>query len=184
MLKYCVFIAGALFVLNSCRTLTPEEQALKQQKKEIQMAVDSVNFRKADSFISEGRFVLEADEISFKRGNRVIVDPNRNYIAVTGDEAVVQIAPYNGGGPNGMGGITVEGRVSNMVSKTDKRGNQIYTFSVNGTSVSSSVMVTLFKNSTKASAYISPNFNSQNVTLSGKIVDLESSNILFGTPSI
>lgn len=50
------------------------------------------------------------------------VNSNTNFVSVKGDKAVVQVA-FNipVGGPNGIGGVTVDGSVSDYEVKTDKR---------------------------------------------------------------
>lgn len=74
-------------------------------------------------------FILEADHVIFKHGTSAFVSSNTNFVAVKDDKAVVQVAfniPVSG--PNGLGGITVEGSTSNYKQTTDKKGN---IFSIN-----------------------------------------------------
>ena len=82
-------------------------------------------------------FVLEADRIEFKRGSFVYVTPNTNFVSVKGEKATIQLA-FNtpAAGPNGIGGITVDGTTSGVQMKTDKKGNVMYEMNVQGVAVS------------------------------------------------
>ena len=57
-----------------------------------------------------------------------------------GDRATIQLA-FNtaAAGPNGIGGITVDGSASNIEMKTDKKGNVTFSMMVQGVAVSANV---------------------------------------------
>ena len=97
------------------------------------------------------------------------------------DKAVVQIAPFNaGGGPNGVGGITVEGLASNIQIKTDKRGTSYFSMSVMGKGISATVSITLPKGTDQASVTVNPNFHSNRITLNGTLMPAEKSRVFQG----
>jgi hypothetical protein len=58
------------------------------------------------------RFVLEANYLSNQRGNRRIVPSNLNFVTVDSVYSVLQVGSGNGIGVNGVGGITLEGKVN------------------------------------------------------------------------
>lgn len=97
------------------------------------------------------------------------------------DKTVVQVAPFNGGGPNGVGGITVEGRASDIKLKTDKRGNTYFTMNVLGNGISAMVTISMAKGSNRASVTVNPNFNSNRITLNGILIPAEESRVFKGT---
>lgn len=79
-------------------------------------------FQEAKEAIDNQTFVLEADRVYFKYGISAFVSSNTNFVGLDGDKAVVQVAfnvPFSG--PNGLGGITVDGNASNYKVKTDKK---------------------------------------------------------------
>lgn len=161
-----------LALASSCvstANLTPEQRAAKEAEKRAEAIADSLQFVKAVSGLESMDFVLEADKLVFKRGKIAYVNTATNFISASNGRAVVQVAPYNGGGPNGVGGITVEGSVTNVDYKTDKRGNALLQMNVTGVGVSATVSITLYKGSNEASAVITPNFNSNRITLEGQI---------------
>ena len=131
--------------------------------------------------IKERKFVLEADRVTFKRGRSAFVTSNTNFILLNGDRASVQIA-FNGAfaGPNGIGGVTVDGTVGEVKTTTDKKGNVTCNFSVTGVGISAQVSIRLTHGRNNVSATVNPNFNSNRLTLDGKLVPLSESNIFKG----
>lgn len=98
-----------------------------------------------------------------------------------GEHASVQIAANSAlAGPNGIGGITVDGSRKEMKITTDKKGNVNCSFSVQGIGISAQVYITLTNGGNNASARISPNFNSNTLTLNGVLVPLSQSNVYKG----
>ena len=70
-----------------------------------------------------------------------------------------------------MGGITVEGKIGGVRGgKPDKKGRVSYDLNVIGSAVSAQIQITLYKESCKAVAIVSPNFGSSNLTVYGSIV--------------
>lgn len=160
-----------IYATEKTPTLTKEqkkaEKARKKRQKEIE---DSISFELARKAVEEGRFVITADQIRGKHGRSVNVNRTTNFVLVQGDTAVVQFA-LEGivNSPNGIGGLTVEGRVTKRHIDYDKRGNLNYTMYVTGTALSADVTFTLPKSSTRCSATVNSNFSSDQLTFSGEL---------------
>lgn len=180
MLKRIIYMLMIVGCMSSCRTLTPEQQAEKARMEVLQQKADSVNFVNARKLIENRDFVLEVEKITSKNSAFKFVNPAKNFLAVTDDQAIVQVAPFSGGGPNGVGGITVEGRLTKFETKEDRRGNKIFYLNISGLNISAAVTLTLYHNSNKAVAIVNPNFNSNNITLDGTIVSSEDSEVIQG----
>lgn len=144
-------------------------------------AMEQALFEEARQAIENKAFTLEADRVIFKRGRNAFVSSNTNFVMVDGDKSSVQIA-FNipASGPNGLGGVTVDGNVSGYKIKTDKKGSIYLTMSVMGVGISAQVSITLPYGSNNATVDIRPNFNSNRLTLSGEILPLDKSNIFKG----
>lgn len=161
------------------------QKALRDAERARQKAeaarMDSVLFNVAAAAINGKQFVLEADKVIFKRGENAFVNANTNFVLVNDEKGTVQVA-FNTplGGPNGIGGITVDGTVSNFKIKTGKRGDINCSFSIQGIGISAQIFLTINKGSNDATVTITPNFNSNTLTLQGKIVSLERSNVFKG----
>lgn len=175
-MRTLILIASTLLIAiaTGCASLTPEEKAQKQAekvaRKEAEAKADSAAFVMADRALKNLDFVLEANYVTNRYGKRIYVTSNTNFISVTNGRAVVQISPAMGGGPNGVGGLTMDGAVSNREVKNLKNGQVQVSFQVTGAAISAAVTVTLIPNSNYASATVNPNFNSMKVSLEGKIV--------------
>ena len=153
----------------------------RELKKQLAAIQDSINYKNAVSALEKSNFVLEADQLLFKRGGTAFVSSNTNFVSLSDNRAIVQVAPFNGGGPNGVGGITVEGSASNVKVQTDKKGNTTLSMNVMGTGISATVNIFLFKGSNYASVVISPNYNSNRITLRGRLVPKEYSTVFKGS---
>ncbi len=158
-----------------------DAKTLKAIQKKLEAQQDSIDHANAVKALDSLGFVLEADKIVFKYGDMAYVQSNTNFISLSDDEAVVQVAPYNAGGPNGVGGITLDGRASNIKMQSDKKGTITYSFNVQGAAISAVVTITMPKGTNVVTAVVEPTFSSNRITLSGKIVPKGSSKVFKGT---
>jgi len=164
----------AIILFTGCKTQDPAVKAQQEAEQSAwyEMAVKALNDRE---------FVLEAERITFKYGRFTYVTPNTNFISMHGDRATIQMAfnsPY--AGPNGIGGITVDGLASNIKMDTDKKGNITFSMMVQGTGVSANVTFQMAKGTNRCEATINPNFNSNRTTFSGYLYPESESNVFKG----
>lgn len=158
-----------------------ERRAELKQKEAIQ---DSVTFQKALNALTSGNWVLEADNVVFRNGMLRYVSANTNYVAIKNGEGTVQTAFNNFVySPNGLGGVTVQGQVSDQKISRDKDGNVFMNFSIFGGSISATLNLTLTVGTNEASVYISPNFNGNTLTMNGNLVPYDEATIFEGTTS-
>lgn len=173
-----VFLGIVVCMLASCKTT---QDPAKIAEKEAREAQDKAWYDIAVEALNEHEFVLEADRINFKRGRFVYVSPNTNFVSVHGDKATIQMAfnsPY--AGPNGIGGITVDGRASNIKINTDNKGNVTYSMMVQGVAVSANVTLRMTYGSNKCTATISPNFSGNRIDFTGVLYPESESNVFKG----
>ena len=170
-----------MYAQSSSETPPAERKAQREAQKAREKAENERNYAIAVQALKEGKFVLEADQLVFKRGRSAFVSSTTNFVLMDGEHASVQIAANNAlAGPNGIGGITVDGSRKEMKITTDKKGNVNCSFSVQGIGISAQVYITLTNGGNNASARISPNFNSNTLTLNGVLVPLSQSNVYKG----
>ena len=170
-----------MYAQSSSETRQAERKAQREAQKAREKAENERNYAIAVQALKEGKFVLEADQLVFKRGRSAFVSSTTNFVLMYGEHASVQIAANNAlAGPNGIGGITVDGSRKEMKITTDKKGNVNCSFSVQGIGISAQVYITLTNGGNNASARISPNFNSNTLTLNGVLVPLSQSNVYKG----
>jgi hypothetical protein len=158
-----------------------EFRARSEQRREINELTDSIAGVQAAIAVQNRDFVLEADQVTFKNGSTVFVNSTTTFISVKGNRAVVQISPSNfSSGPNGVGGVTVDGSISGMKSMVDKKGRTTLSFNVMGIGINAQIEIYMVPGTNRASATIYPNFNSNTVWVEGDIVPYSSSNVFEG----
>lgn len=178
-------------LLASAGTLMAQQQdkkaakAAKKAEKEARKAAEAAEqqalFEQGLQALEGKDFVLEADRVEFKRGQFVYVTPSTNFVSMQDDRATIQLSfniPVSG--PNGIGGITVEGSASNIEMKTDKKGNVTYSMMVQGVAVSANVTIRMVKGTNKCTATVSPNFHSNRVSFTGYLYPSDQSNVFKG----
>ena len=149
------------------KTQRDAERAKLRAEEQVQ---DMAAYQQAVQALKNKQFVLSA-----------FVTSNTNFVLMNGNRATVQTAfntPYPG--PNGIGGVTVDGNSSDMKMNVDKKGNVNCSFSVQGIGISAQVFITMSNGDNNASVTISPNFSNNNLTLNGNIIPLDQSNIFKG----
>ncbi len=165
------------------RIYTQAEQTEAQQRaldKELQQIQDSLDYVDAVRALEKLDFVVEADKLVFKYGNSAFVNATTNFVSLKDSRAVVQIAPFNGGGPNGVGGITLEGQASNIKCDTDRKGNTYFTMNVMGAALSANVSISLTKGSNYVSVSVDPTFHGNRITFYGRLISSKRSKVFEG----
>ena len=158
-----------------------EFRARSEQRRALSELTDSIAGVQAAAAVRNQDFVLEANQVTFKNGATVFVNSNTTFISVKGNRAVVQISPSNfAAGPNGVGGVTVDGTISGMERMVNKKGNVTISFNVMGIGINAQIEIYMTPGTNSASATIYPNFNSNTVWLQGNIVPYENSDIFEG----
>lgn len=149
----------------------------------IEIHNDSIEYMQAIASLKNGSWALEASNVTFNNGATNFVTESTNFISVNNGTATVQTALNNSNiySPNGLGGITLTGRVGNEEMSIDRYGNVYYKFSIFGSEISATVSVTLSAGSNRASATVDPNFSSLNMTMSGCIYSYNNAGIIEGT---
>jgi len=175
------------FAQTSKEARAARREAMKKERaarRALEAQQDSIAYLKAVEALKDGAFVLEADFVSFPNGLTRYVSSNTNYVQVDDGKGVVQTAfsnfPYRPG-PNGLGGVTVEGNISGLEMKEDKDGNYMYSYNIQGIAISATVFITLTGGTNQASVQISPNFNGNNMTMTGRLLPLDESDVFQGT---
>lgn len=158
-----------------------EFRARSEEHHELAALADSVAGVQAEAAVLNQDFVLEADQVTFRNGSTVFVNSSTTFISLKGSRAVVQISPSNfASGPNGVGGVTVDGMASGIQKKVGKKGNITISFNVTGIGINAQVEIYMYPGTNRASATIYPNFNSNTIWLQGEVVPYENSNVFEG----
>lgn len=184
-------LVGSEVEMMAQSTRKEREQAWREARakrraeaKALEAVQDSVAFVQAVKALQEGSWVLEADNVVFRNGLMRFVSSNTNYVALKNGEGTVQTAFNNFVySPNGLGGVTVQGSVSDRKISRDKDGNVYCNFSIFGGAISATLNLTLTGGTNEASIYISPNFNGNTLTMNGYLLPYSEATIFQGITS-
>ena len=158
-----------------------EFRARSEGDRQLNALADSLAYIQGKAALKNQDFVLEATSVTFKNGTTAFVNSSTNFISLKGNKAVVQISPSSfASGPNGVGGVTVEGNVTDLQIRTDKKGRTTLSMNVMGIGINAQVEVYMYPGTNRANATVYPNFNSNTVWLQGTIVPYENSNVFEG----
>lgn len=152
-----LLLAATVMAQNQVPLTRQERKAQRQEQKKQNEAMLAMNTSEA---LRSGRFVLKADQLRGRGGFLINVDPTINFVAVEGDEAYVQVAPpVPGPGYNGLGGITLKGRVTSLDIERGKN-NASYNIIINtsGTAGNLTVVMNLNRTGQTASASVHTNW--------------------------
>ena len=93
----------------------------KQEKKEARKAIMVANYYILDSLIQAKSFVLEADFLMDRYGQRISVVSTVNFIKVDESKGILQTGSNSNFGYNGVGGVTAEGNVGTWEVEKDNK---------------------------------------------------------------
>ena len=195
IMKKALFLIGAAWLLLGATTFAQSSRSEREQQwrterelrraqaKAMEMQQDSIAFAQALKALKADSWVLEANNVNFSNGITRFVTPSTNYISFDDDEGTIQTAFSNFTySPNGLGGVTVQGSVSGQRMSTDRDGNIYYSFTIQGSTISAYVSLTLTAGTNQASATITPNFAGHTMTFDGYLVPYDQASIFQGMP--
>jgi len=104
-------------------------QESKMTKDEQRKAKLQQQYLLTKDMLGNKSFVLEADYLQDKYGNRVVVSSNINFVSVDSIEAVIQIGSNYRIGPNGVGGVTAKGKITDW-KLTENKKKQTFSLSM------------------------------------------------------
>ena len=167
--------------MNAWQKDMAEFKACSESERQLNALADSLAYVQGRAALVNQDFVFEAKSVTFKNGTTAFVNSTTNFISLKGNKAVVQISPSSfASGPNGVGGVTVEGNVTDLQVRTDNKGRTTLSMNVMGIGINAQVEVYMYPGTNKASATVYPNFNSNTVWLQGSVVPYENSNVFEG----
>lgn len=171
-------LLATLCLLASCSAsrLTDAEKARKE-------AADSATHARAVELATAGQFLVTATQVSFNRGPVLQCTPNTNFLWLCGNRAMVQIAPRIAGGPNGVGGITFEGDVSNYKARVNGRGAVSVTFNITYAGRMADITLSIPASSTRVTVRAKTTFARWACELYGSIHDFDPSQVIGGALS-
>jgi len=163
------------------KNLTKEEKkALKQAKKEEDKRIREEALISFEKNAEDREWVLEAYTVFGKQGQSFQMDPTINFVGVDGENTTVQLS-FNGlVGWNGVGGITLDGKIGKYQVSNDGKSVSI-TMSAMGSSLGVVDIFLTVSGDANGRATVSGNWG-ERITFQGKFVSLAESRVYKGTP--
>ena len=159
-----------------------ERKAARKARKEEQKRIALENSQQLQAIIETKMFVLEAHTLFDKRGTSYNLNSTTNFVGFDGENSTIQLAFDQLIGWNGLGGLTVDGKIRTMEIKGKENQPQ---FTVNAAvqNRGGGLVTMLFRVSSDGNARVdmSGSFG-EKVSFQGRIVSLVNSSVYKGTP--
>jgi hypothetical protein len=172
-MKSVLFLFVLVFpFLLSANTFQPFNKNPTAEKKHDQLL----------KFIEAKQYVLEANSLYDRYGRIAFVNPISNFFVVSDDEAVVQIGFNNGTlGFNGLGGVTLEGKLTKYEVKDRGVGKGFHIKMHFFGNQSATILMEVNDNGKALIHY--KGMAGEALRLKGELLDIEESTIFFGSTS-
>jgi hypothetical protein len=124
MLKKFMSITLALFVsmgfLFAQEDASGSDNLSKRELRKMEKQKErETNLALYKEVAEEKAWVIEAHTIFNKYGRSFQMDPTINFVSVTGEETIIQLGVHGFIGYNGLGGITLDGMITNYEVNRD-----------------------------------------------------------------
>jgi hypothetical protein len=159
-----------------------EKKAAKKAKKEAKIEQNKANTAMLISIVENKKFVLEANTLYDRTGQTYILSSHLNFVGFDGVNSTIQLAFNQLIGWNGVGGVTIDGRITKMEIKTNKDGlgfNVIASVQNKGGGLVT--MVFTVNSSGAARVDMSGSFG-ERLSFQGNLISLDKTNVYKGTP--
>lgn len=121
-----IIILITIFGLSLNAQVTKSKKELRAEKKALEIEKRDAYRKVQEQLVDEKTFVLEAQQVYNKIGDMFSLSPSTNFVHINGDEAIVQLS-FNGlVGWNGVGGITIKGKISKYKVDAENKNKPIY----------------------------------------------------------
>lgn len=172
-MKKSILFLVVLFSV-SCVFSQSNEEFKELSRKERKSKELERKYNLTRQLVEKRSFVIEANYLIDKTGNRKIVNPDINFVKIDSLYGVIQVGSDINVGPNGVGGITSKGRITNWeLQKNEKRKTYHLMATVMSRSGVYELDVIIGFNG-RASAKLTGSY-SGNLTFEGDMVPLEKS---------
>ena len=179
MILFMVFLVTTSAVMGQDMSKKEARAKAKAEKKATKEAAEAVNAAKITTLIEQRHFVLEANYLANRGGSRITVNPTLNFVMVEKDKATFQFGGGSQVGYNGVGGVTMDGRVQNYKFNIDKKGVIQLSFQISTSRGTVFISLTVVPATSSATATVS-SMGPEKLYYTGQIVAPEESRVYKG----
>ncbi|OHX67917.1 DUF4251 domain-containing protein [Flammeovirga pacifica] len=157
-----------------------ERKKAKQLEKQQAKAEEEARLAMAKQAMHDQEFVLEANQVFDRYGNVAQVTNNINFIKMNKNTCVVQLGFDGIVGYNGVGGITLDGKISDLKITENEHGGLSMDFNVQGSMMQARVRINLNGGDNWADASVRSQTENIEIKFRGNIIPSNLSNIFQG----
>ena len=159
-----------------------DRKAAKKAKKEEQRRVSMENAQKLKAHVLSKRFVLEAHTLFNRNGNSYPISSNTNFVGFDGENSSIQLSFDQIIGWNGVGGVTIDGKIQKMEIK-GKEDQPNFTVNASVLNKGGGLVTMVFRVSSDGNARVDMNGNfGEKLSFQGRLVPLNETTVYKGTP--
>lgn len=153
---------------------------LREQKKEQKIQEQKNNLDFIEKVAEEKSWVIEAHTIYNKYGSNFQMDPTINFVSLIEDESIIQIGVNGYIGYNGVGGITLNGKVQSY-EVTREENSVLIRYTAMGAVMGPVDLVARISSDGYGRITVSGNWG-RRLTFAGYFVPFDNSRTYTGTP--
>jgi hypothetical protein len=159
-----------------------DRKAAKKARKEEQKRINLENTERLKLIVGTKQFVLEAHTLFDRTGMSYNLNPTLNFVGFDGTNSSIQLSFNQLVGWNGVGGVTIDGRIDKMEIKgNDKKPNFSVDAAVKNRTGGYVTMIFRVSSDGNARVDMSGSFG-EKVSFQGRIVALSQTSVYKGTP--
>ncbi len=175
-------VSSVLFAQEQKLSRREQRAKAKQLEQEQKSVLDQQKKNITQLIIDSAAWVLEADMLYNRYGRSVNVNSTLNFVGVKGEYSTVQLGNETAMGLNGVGGITVEGRISKYkVDYIEKSESYSILMMVTSNAGTFDIQINCSGDGTRADATIRGN-RPYSIRYSGRLIPVAMSTVYKGTP--
>ena len=127
-MKKLVIIIIALFIGFNIQAQedNSKKKLTRKEKKELKAKKEAERIKEVSAMVEHRQFVFEADQITNSVGVSVPINSNINFVMLDSNKVVFQTGSALAAGYNGVGGITLEGKVISYKIDKNERSKSYY----------------------------------------------------------
>lgn len=178
-----LFVLLLVSVAAFAQETKEDKKAAKKARKAEQERIALENTETLRIICATKMFVLEAQTLRGGSGMTFNLNPNTNFVGFDGENSTIQLSFNNLAGWNGVGGVTVDGKIVKFDIKA-KEGKPGFNMDINVQNKGGGGLVIMsFRVSSDGNANVDMRGNwGERLSFQGRIVPLSQTTVYKGTP--
>lgn len=177
ILVFCI----SFFLVTISASIAQENKKLSRKEKKELKKQQQIEQKKAIlDLLSSKTWVIEAHTVFDRYNQSYQLNPTINFVGIKGEEGALQLGFDGLIGWNGVGGVTIDGKITKYEIKEGKENSSpTVNLRFQGRGVGSAIINITVNSSGQATARVNGDFGDR-ITFSGMIKSLEESSVYKG----